>query len=183
MPASFDVVWDYGGSDGSPGTTKEVVTNVRLKRADDNTQDTNNPTPIPGAGFSYSYWKHLYLNCTTAPDTQCDNFRIYSDGTVFDTDVNINIGLQFPTPTTGYELANSTTAMEAADGHSLISTVTTIDNYTSGSPLSVDITPGDSIIDAVNETTDYVLLQLKVGSGASPGLKAAETITFVYDEI
>jgi hypothetical protein len=191
MAAVFDVAWDYGGSDGTPLTTSETFSNLRFKVADNNTQDTANPTPIPAAGTNYSYWKQLYIQCTTAPDTQVDNVEIFCDGTIFDAGAAIFISTAFPTKnsgsTAGYEVADTTDNMfDGTANHTLVTGETDIENYVTGSALSVTISEASSIIDAVGETTNYVVLQLNVASTATPGLKGSggsETITWRYDEI
>ena len=50
--------------------------------------------------------------------------------------------------------------------------------YTSGSPLSVT-----GSTSATGAFGDRVVMQLTVGTTASPGVTAAETITWRYDEI
>ena len=96
MSAVFDVYFDFGGSDASPGTEQDTDAlgppQVRFKTADDATIDNNNPIPIPVAGTNYSYMKHLYLYCGTAPGTQVDNVRIYTDGGGFGAGITVYSG-------------------------------------------------------------------------------------------
>ncbi len=183
MVAAFNVTLDTGGTDNSPGSS-DTITNLRFNVADDNDQDTGNPVPIPGAGTNYSFWKQIYLKASTGPDTQVDNVEIYSDGTTFDANVALNIGDELPVhnsgATTGYDVAD---AAEVMTNHTDITGVTNMNTYTSGSAKAVSISEAGSIINAINETTNYVVLQIAVGTGAGPGTLAAETITFVYDEI
>lgn len=186
MVAAFDVVVDTGGTDNSPGTST-VVTTIRYKRADNSTVDLNNPIVITAATTKYSRWKSAYLKCTTAPNTQVDNVRFYTDGTVFGTGVTVKAGDQFPVhnsgATTGYDVAD-TDDQALAGGHTDISSTTSIATYTSGSPLSgPSISEAGSIINATNETTNYLVTQMEVIDTASPGVLSAETYTFLYDEI
>ena len=185
MVAVFDVSWDYGGTDNSPGTTSESVTNLRFNAEDTNDQDLASPIIIPGAGTEYSYWKQLYLECTTAPDTQVDNVKIYSDGTLgWGTGSTVKIGDELPVhnsgATTGYDVAN---AQEVMTNHTDITGSTDLFSFTSGSPKTVSISEAGSIINAIGETSNYIVLQLEVASTASAGTKAAETITWQYDEV
>lgn len=184
MAATFNTILDTGGSDNSPGASA-TVTNLRFNVADDNDQDTGNPVPIPSAGTNYSFWKQVYLECTGAPDTQVDNMELYSDGTAFDANVALNVGNELPVhtsgDTTGYDLA---TAAEVMTNHTDITGVTNINDFTSGgSEKTITIGEAGNIIDDVGETTHYVVLQVAVGTGASPGTLAAEEITWQYDEI
>lgn len=194
MAATMNVYFDFGGSDGNPGTNQNVDSlgppNLRFKTADDANIDANNPIPIPSSGTKYSYWKHIYLYCSSAPNTQINNVKLYTDGGGFGTGVTLYVGDQFPTKnsgsSSGYEVATGTqgdTGDEMVANHSGISSKSDLFSYTSSSPLSVSISESGGIIDAVGETTNYVVLQMAVDNTASPGNLADETITFSYDEI
>ena len=194
MAAVFNVFFDFGGSDATPNTEQNTDAlgppNVRFKTADDATVDNSNPIPIPDSGTKKSYWKQIYLKCNTAPDTQVDNVRFYSDGTLFGTGITLKIGDQFPTKnsgsSSGYEAATGTggdSGDEMAANHAGLTSSSDLATKTSGSPLSVSISEAGSKIDAVGETTNYVVLQMEVGSSASSGELDNETLTFKYDEI
>jgi len=184
MAAAFDVTIDMTGTDNSPGSNA-TVTNLRFNAEDTNDQDLNSPIIIPAAGTEYSYWKHLYLLCTTAPDTQVDNVQVYSDGTLgWGTGATVYVGDGTQTKNSGssagYDVAD---AQEVITNHTHISAKTDLFSYTSGSTRAVSISESGSIINALNETTDYIVLSLEVASTASPGTKATETITWQYDEV
>jgi len=189
MVAAFNVRLDTAGSDNNPGT-QATITNLRFKTADDNTQDTNNPIPIVSAATKYSYWRQVYLEASTAPDTQVDNIKFYTDGGDFGTGITMNIADQFPVKNsgadTGYDLATGTpgdTGNIMTD-HTDISSVTDAFSFTSGSALTgPSISEGGSIIADIDDTSNYIVLQLVVTDSASPGTKTAETLTFQYDEI
>jgi len=194
MAAVMDVYFDFGGSDGTPGTEQDTDAlgppRLRFKTADDATIDTNNPIPIPAAGTKYSYWKQIYLYCGTAPSTQVDNVKLYTDAGGFGTGITVKAGDEFPTKTaaldTGYEVATGTpgdTGDEMVAAHAGLTGSTDVFTFTSGAPLSVTITEAGNIIDAIGETTNYVCLQMEVGSTASPGDLTDETFTFQYDEV
>lgn len=191
MVATFNVMQDNGGTDGTPGSSTNTDAlgppNVRMKYADDALIDANDPIPVPSSGTKYSKWKSLFMKCTNAPNTQCDNFKFYTDGGNFGTGITVRVGEQFPThnsgATTGYKVATPTdTAM--LNNYTGITSVADAFTYTSGSPLSgPSISEAGSIINALNETTDYLILQMEVISTASPGNLADETFTIQYDEI
>lgn len=194
MAAVMDVYFDFGGTDGSPGTEQDTDAlgppRLRFKTADDATIDTNNPIPIPAAGTKYSYWKQIYLYCGTAPSTKVDNVKLYSDGGGFGTGITVKVGDQFPVKTnaldTGYEVATGTpgdTGDEMVAAHADLSASTDLFTFTSGSPLSVSISEAGSIIDAIGETTNYVVMQMEVLSTAGSGDLTDETLTFKYDEV
>ncbi|KKL93882.1 hypothetical protein LCGC14_1870230 [marine sediment metagenome] len=188
--ATFKVFYDYGGTDNTPGTAENVTDNgtnkIRFKQADNNTIDTNNPIPVPDTAVNYSYWKQIYLKCINIQDaTQIDNIQFYGDGTVFsETDVELIVSTATPTKTSvsdaGYDVADASTTMTK---HTDVTATANADDYTSGAALSVSISEGSNIIDATNETSDYVILQLEVGSTAASGILTAETLTYQYDEI
>lgn len=190
MAASFDVFFDLGGTDGSPGTTQDTSglgpPNIRFKTADDATIDSNDPISVPAAGSNYSYWKHVYLKCGTAPSTQVDNVKFYTDEGGFGTDIVLHIGSPCTTKSSvsddGYEVADGADFLSG--NHTLISG--TVDAFGYGSvsaygPLT--ISEDGAIINASGETCDYLVLQMAVGASASAGNLTDETLTFVYDEI
>jgi hypothetical protein len=190
MVADLSVYFDFGGTDATPGTQQDTdglgPPNMRFKQADDATINTSNPIPIPAAGSSFSRWKQIYLKCDTAPGTQIDNIKFYSDGGGFGTGITLNVGNQFPTKNSGtnsgYQVADVSATM--IGGHTGISTQTDVFTLTSGAPLSgPTISESGNIINAQNETTNYLVLQMVVVNTASPGDLANETLTFQYDEI
>ena len=197
MVAVFSVYFDTVGTDASPGASTDVdalgAPALRFKTNDNTTIDAIDPVPVPSSGTNYSYWKQIYLKCDTAPDTQVDNIKFYTDGTGFGTGITLNVGLQFPTKnsasTVGYEVASTggtsgTTGIELTAGHALVSSVASAFDYTSGSPLTgPSISEDSSIINAIGETSNYLCLQVAVASTATPGNKTDETLTFQYDEI
>lgn len=194
MAAVFNVTYDFGGTNGTPGTQQNVDSLgppcIRYKTADDGTIDTANPIPIPAAGTKYSYWKNIYLKCATAPATQVDNVKFYTDGSGFGTGIDVMLGLQFPTKNSGsnagYEVALGTpgdTGTELVAGHTGITSSASAYGYTSGAPLSLSISEAGSIINAIGETCNYLLMQMNVINTAASGNLLDETFTFSYDEI
>ena len=81
MVAIFEVTQDTGGTADNPALSTNTYPlgrpNVRYKRADDPTIDTNVHNIIPSAGTTNSRWKSLFLLCTTAPDTQVNNIKVF----------------------------------------------------------------------------------------------------------
>jgi len=197
MVADFSVYFDFGGTDATPGTSQNIDglgdPNLRFKTNDNTTIDSIDPVPIPsGNDTIYSYWKQIYLYCNTAPDTQVDNVKFYTDvGGGFGTGITLNVGDEFPThnnaSNAGYEVATGTsgaTGDEVTANHADVTGVTDAFTFTEGSPLNgPSISEDSSVIDAIGETTDYLVLQLAVTSTATPGNKTDETLTFQYDEI
>lgn len=194
MVAVMDVYYDFGGTDGSPATEQDTDAlgppRMRFKTADDATIDTNNPIPIPSSGTKYSYWKQIYLYCGTAPSTKVDNIRLWSDGGGFGTGIVVKAGDEFPVKTnalnTGYEVATGTpgdTGTEMVAAHAGLTGSTDMFSFTDGAGLAVSINEAGSIIDAIGETSNYVVLQMEVADTASPGDLADETLTFQYDEV
>jgi hypothetical protein len=188
MVATFSVYYDWGGSDGSPGTSTDIDAlgppTLKFKNADDATIDTNDPITIPAASTVYSYYKHVYLKCDGADSHTMNNFKLYSDGANgLGTGVDLYVGGQFPTKnsgaSTGYEVG---AASELVADHGGITTSASVFGYTSGSALTVSCSESGNVINAANETTNYVVLQMNVSSTASPGTTASETLTFSYDE-
>lgn len=194
MAAVFNIYFDFGGVDGAPGTQQNVDSltpvNIRFKTADDATIDTNNPIPIPTSGTKYSYWKQIYMKCATAPSTKVDNVKFYTDGSNFGTGITTKVGIQMPVKnsgaSTGYEDATGTpgdSGNEMTASHTGISSSADVFSYTSASPKSVTISETPAQIDAIGETTNYLVFQMEVIQTASSGDLANETWTYKYDEI
>jgi hypothetical protein len=186
--ATFSVYLDTGGSDGSPGASSDIDAlgppTLKFKLADNATIDTVNPIVIVAGQTKYSYIKCIFLKCDANADVHTiNNVKIYSDGTSSTTGVNVKVGLQFPTKnsgaTTGYEVSNSANEMVT---ETALTSSASIYDYTSGAGLSVSISEAGSIINAANETTNYIFLQMEVIDTASPGATTQETYTYSYDE-
>jgi hypothetical protein len=187
--ATFSVYLDTGGSDGSPGASTNIDALgppcLLFKNADDPTIDANDKLVIPAAGTIYSYRKAIFLKCTANTSTHTiNNVKLYADGTnSLGTGVSVMVGLQFPTKnsgaTTGYEVANNAAEMVA---DTALTTSAAIFDYAAGSGLTVSISEAGSVINAANETTNYVFLQMNVASTASPGPTVSEVGTWSYDE-
>lgn len=194
MVATVKVFYDFGGSDGNPATEQDTSSlgppNLRFKTNDNATIDNQDPIPIPTSGSVDSYWKHVYLKCTGGTFTQIDNVKFYTDGSGFGTGITTNVGNQLPTKNSGsdagYEVATGTAGSsgdEMVASHTGISAKSDAFGKTSGSPMTVSISESGSLIDATNETTNYLVFQMNVASTAGPGNLSDETWTFQYDEI
>lgn len=182
MAANVDIYRYYGAG---PSTRDATSGNIRFSTSDnDYTTETTNPIPIPGAGTNFSYWVATALYAVTSPTGTINNVKWYTDGTNSWTGVTMEVGTcdtytqaTGTAGTSGDELTNTNYT-----GGTLTPTDPAADNafaYDSGSPLSVtgSITnPSTGII------TDYVIIQLSVGTGASGGTISTEQITWSYDE-
>jgi hypothetical protein len=189
MAAVLKIYGSTGGSNGSP-TDADTAAVVRLKTADDLTIDSANPCIIPASGTNYSYWKSLFVYCSTAPNTQINNLKIYTAGSDFGTGFTTSIGDQYPNKThsssSGYIKATGTqgtTGTELITGYTGISSKTGLFTYTSGSPVTLTISETSNIIVNIGDTSNYFVIQVALGTTATPGTKSAATITVQYDEI
>lgn len=197
MVATVSVRCDTGGSNGTPGTNTDIDAlgppALQMRSDDSTVTDGTGDILKPSSGTNYSYTKSCYLYCDVAPDTQIDNVQLYSDGSSgFGTGIGLVVGNELPTrnsgATTGYRLATGTPGstgneMVAGPYTGVITAVTSVFTYNSGSTKSITISESGSIINAVGETTNYFVLQLTVASTASPHTLANETVTLQYDEV
>ena len=189
MVAAFSVYLDTGGTDNTPGASTDITglgpAELRFKQADDPTIDASSPMPITAATTEFSRWKQIYLLCDTAPDTQVDNIRFFTDGGGFGTGISVNVADQFPlhaaADNSGYDVSDANAVMTT---HTDITTTTDAFSFNTGSPLSgPSISEAGGIINFAGETTNYLVLQMEVIDTASPGNLTDETFTFRYDEI
>lgn len=194
MVATVSVYFDFGGTDGTPGTEQDTdglgPPNIRFKTNDNETIDNVDPIPIPAAGTKYSYWKHIYLYCDVAPSTQIDNVKFFTDGGDFGTGITVYVGDETPTKNSGsdagYEVASGTpgdTGDELVATHTLITAKTDAFTYVTGSPKDVSISESGNIINLATETSNYLVFQMDVDNTADPADLANETWTLRYDEI
>jgi hypothetical protein len=192
MAATVEVeVWT-GGSDGSPSKANDDTLRFRT---DDSpgTRDATNPCVIPSSGTNYSYWVHVAL-ALSGTYTQIDNVRHYSDGDISWT-LGTGGGVVRGNRDTGdhgvasdsYEKVHGT---EGTSGSAIESEYTfysgqttktaNVTSDTSGSPATIDSTTHGP---NAEESTKAVVLQAVIADDATQGTQAAETFTFVYDEI
>ena len=194
MVATVAVFFDFGGSNGSPATEQDTSSlgppNLRFKTADDATIDNQNPIPIPSGAAINSFWKSIYLKVTAGTFTQIDNVKFYTDGGGFGTGIITYVGDQLPVKNsganTGYVVATGTAGTsgnEIVASHAGISAKTDAFTFTSGSPMTITISEASGLMNAIGETTNYLVTQMNVASTAGPGNLADETWTYQYDEI
>ena len=77
MPAT--VIWEISTA---ASATYSTVTQIRFKKANNNTIDLNNPLVKPTAGNDYSFEKCLRVNVTVAPSNQLSSGALYVNGTI-----------------------------------------------------------------------------------------------------
>jgi len=170
MAAVLEINTYHGAPTGAAGADVTSTT-IRMKKADNNTQDANDPVVIPAAGYNYSWRKSVKLQATTGPDNEIRNLRFYSEGQSLGTGRTLLVNTDAT-----YEQAS------ASDESAAIS-ATDVDTHTTGSPLT--ITAGQVLGAAATGTgtQDFVELQLRVASTATQGnADNAKTLVYRYDE-
>jgi hypothetical protein len=195
MVATLSIFKDTVGTNGSPGTSTDIgplgPPSLRLKTADNVTIDSTNPVPIPASGTNYSFASSLYVKVLIAPNTQINNFKIYTDAGAFGNGITTYIGDQYPTrnsgSTAGYIVATGTTGTTGTEMiafYTGITTKTNIFTFTSGSPATgPSISEAGNILTSIGHTTNYFVVQANVGSTATPGTKPQSVWSTQWDEI
>lgn len=190
MAASFNIMLDTSGTNTSPGASTVTDNlgppNIRFKRADNALVDANNNCTVPTSGTSYSRWKHVYMKCTVAPNTQVNNVKVYTGGTGFGTGITVRVADQTAIKNSGSSAGYDVSDIDdevLAGNHAGISSTTDLFAYTSASPRTVTISESGNIINALNETTDYIVLQMELISSATSGNLADKNCTISWDEI
>ncbi len=150
---------------GTNAGTENEVTGIMFRSNDSHATDKNNPITIPSSGTTHSYEKWLRWKCTVAPDTQCTNFKFWGPNSAPGTGLTIFVG-------------TTSTAATPTDNDSTVATTQQDTNYYSqATALSI---PGT--LTAVNDETDYLVMQLDVASTASQGDMTQQTMNYCYDE-
>lgn len=189
MVATFNTYLDYGGAENAPGFSVSIDAlgppMLRWKRADNSTIDNVDPIPIPAGADNYARWKSIYLRCSAAPSLQVDNVRIYSDGVLWGATAVVDVGDETPTKNSGssagYDVADVNLTMVV--NHTDITGITNFILAIVGAPKAVSISEAGAIINAIGESSNYVVLQMHVTNAAVQGDLANTTITWLYDEI
>jgi hypothetical protein len=186
MVATLDVQRATGTATTPSWTT---ITVCRLKTANDNAQDTNDPIPIDTV-LRRSYWASIRLNIT-GTFTEVSNIRHAPLNTIdwtFGTAGKLKRGNRDTgdngVPNASYEQATGTQGTTGNDlevSHTYYSgqTVKSVDVDTDiGSPPVIDSTT----YTAVNPTK-HVVLQVEVDTDATQGDQTDETLEWLVDEI
>jgi hypothetical protein len=166
MAATVNIVSKHG----STGTTTSNVDGgtVYFRTDDTDTNDASAPISVPAAGTNYSYIKNFRFAAATTPSNTINNLKVYTDGANgmgTGLSVNVKTSASYVDPT-----AQTTTQLTST---------TDLFTYTSGSPLAVT---GSISNPSTGQFGDHVVMQMGVASTAGPGLSAAESVTFSYDE-
>lgn len=196
MVAVLSVRTDNAGTNGSPGSNNDIDAlgppAMQMRTDDQAVVDTAAPIVIPSSGTNYSFVKSSYLYCDTAPSLQVNNVEFYTDGANgLGTGIGMVVGDEMPTRNSGstaaYIVATGTagtTGNEMTTFYTGITGVTDVFTFTSGSAKSISISESGSVINAIGETTNYIVFQMTVANTASPiSATPNETGTFQYDEI
>lgn len=124
-----------------------------------------NPITIPTAGTSYSYEKWLRWKCTVAPDTQVTNFKFWGPNTPPGTGIVIYAG------------ATNTGVTPVVTDSSVANTQQDTNYYDTSNQLSI---PGT--LTTPDDETDYLVMQMDVGTTAGQGNMSQQTYNYSYDE-
>lgn len=176
--AATVLIREKNGAGETP--TDKTSSTVRFKMADNATVDLVNPLVVPTSLTTYSYEKWLRMHISAGSFTQVSNLRCYTDGA---NGYGSGIKLWFlPLGTFATPVVPSTS--NDPPQHSATPLVNAF-SYTSGAPLDIDAIntgPFDST-GVPKDIGDYVIAVMEVETGASQGVKTAETLTFAWDEI
>jgi hypothetical protein len=165
--AAFSLMKQTGAS---PGTEANTNWDVGLINDDSNSTDTGAyPIPVPETGYSYSYESWLRLKCTAAPDNAVANLKVWFAAT---------------SPATGVSLMIGTTASYATPTNeaSTVATVNATQYPDAGSALAIGTPQSYDEISAINEYSDYIIVQLRVGPTAGQGNLPVQVLHVRYDE-
>jgi hypothetical protein len=171
----------YKCTSTSAGTETDCSKTPNFLSADErDVTPSNHPVAVPDVASSpnYSYEMWLRLKCIVAPNSQCTNFKFWGPATQPDSGDTPGNEMTVMAGTTG-------TGATPTDSGSTVAATAQHSNYNGpdpGSHLAIGVVPADSKIDAVNEYTNYLVLQLKVEDEAQRGDIAQIPFSIEYDE-
>ena len=173
--AATVTVAETNGDSGSPSTT-DSVTNMNFGSTDATSLTVATyPITIPAAGTNYSYDKYFRLKVGGTFNT-VDNFQFWKSSGAYVTGEDI-YGSQGDT-TTAYVTPQNASANAKADA--------SIPTADPGGASSGNISKGGSLTGQFTGSTggytDYLILQMRIASTASPGNVNQKQFTFSYDE-
>jgi len=150
----------------STGSTPDVatVTGIDLISDDNATNSLANRQANPITVGTSSYEKWIRLKITATPANYVQSFKVWFNSTVDDSTT-----LSFTGAYVTYQ--------EATSGTSTIAD-TNATTYTSGAKAVWD----DASYTNTNDFTKHLVMQLAVGSDASPGNWTQQTVNYSYDE-
>jgi len=194
MVATVEVKQAVGGTDGSPTEQPASgdISALRFHTADQyNPTDTTKPIPIPTSGYKHSFWVHIYLKLS-GTFTKINNVRHscpaidWALGTGGELRRgNRDTGDKGCPMDTEYDVATGT----VGDNGDSIEDITNGHGYYNGQTTKTVNHSGES--DVVIDSTDHtgagkcksIVMQVRVGVGATQGEAADKTMTYKYDEI
>jgi len=144
--------------------TVDTVTGIDLISADNSTNSLANRQANPITVGTNSYEKWVRLMITATPANYVQSFKVWFNSTV-DTSTTLNFTGAYVT----YQLATTATSTIAD---------TDATTYDSGNKAVWD---NDSYTNT-NDVTKHLVMQLAVGSDASPGNWTQQTVNYSYDE-
>lgn len=152
------------GCTSTNAATTADITAIMFRANDSVAVTTANPITIPGAGTAYSYEKWIRWECDVAPDNQCTSFKYWGPNSA---------------PGTGLVIYAGTTDTGATPvvTDSAVATTQQDTNYTSGSELSI----AGTLVN-IDDLTDFLVLQLDVGTTAGVGDMTQQSHYYSYDE-
>ena len=169
-------------------TTTNIGGHMRLKLADNDTVDTNNPCRIPTDDqvaleipATYSYIKHLKLFTFTGPTNSISNLRFFLDGNELGTGISL-----FGDTTAHFHVPASADSTGDVTCHFAV--VTGADAWTKAGPLVVNAGTVWSAAETGDGGADqnFVILQARIENTASPGIYPAAddqgVLSYRYDE-
>lgn len=192
-------VQEYNGA--FPGEA-HTISQGRYAAMDSYNPGLSNPCVVPTSGFNYSFWKTH--NITFSGEfTQISNIRWYTSGSVASSwQLGTNGGLFVAVKSTGdnglpVASYRQATGIVGTSGYWMDDATNGHEYYKSGStnhavPVNADTitsggSPGPLLVDSGPYTEDgqskCVVTQVKIAINATQGDKAAETLTWRYDEI
>ena len=156
------------------GTETDSSKNPCFLNADIHSTDTSTypvAAPLTTGTTSWSYEVWLRWKVTAAPDNYIQNFKFYGPTSQPDTLIILYDGTS-QTATTPVQTNSTFATGDQADLHNAV-----------GNALTVPINESGNQLDAINEKTDWLVLQYEVQFGAPQGSIATQLFHVTYEEV
>lgn len=174
--AAFSVMKCTGTNASTETDTSKTPTFLSSDLHSTNT--TAYPVAVPISMLNYSYECWLRLKCTAAPNTSVSNFKIFGPSTTPDYNQSPpnRLRIYMGTTATGATPIGNNASSIAVSGSGARQDTT---YYSVGTALTFHA----GSITAINQETNYVVLQLQVWPNAVKGAMGVQSFYIQYDEV
>jgi hypothetical protein len=186
MASSFTWAETYAASSGGDNAFVNFATANVSSGSDNTTVPAANPIVVPGASYAYSYERWIRGHWT-GTFTSITTLKVWLAGSnTLPGSVKIKGLVKTPSPTTYVTAIVTASTYAGASGNEGTTTndLAYVNSTTApGGALSPTYNSGSTGTPATTQCSDYIVLQMVVPSGSSPGVLGPFTYRMGWNEV